>query len=175
MWETRLSKVTQILTCRTSELYMDGLEDYSLVCWCVVWVSFVFVCVFGCCVFPMKILHSIRVSFFQISRCWQTMSRTRSAMQEKKNTYSSLWGVIGKLRGLEPKTRSSYHIKWYPAKTLSETLSSCHQICFFRRFGRFVHQSAKRKWKETLRPYHLYSNNQKRGVEQNGGRGLPGF
>ena len=29
--DTRLSKVTQILTGRTSELYMDGLEDYYLV------------------------------------------------------------------------------------------------------------------------------------------------
>ena len=118
MWETRLSKVTQILTCRTSELYMDGLEDYYMVeemhwgaergrgvfhfvshdlriftgrgvLFCL-FAGVLFGCVLclfvflGCCVFPVKILHSIRVLFFRISSCWPTMSCTRSAMQEKK-------------------------------------------------------------------------------------------
>ena len=85
----------------------------------------------GCCVFPVKILHSFRVLFFRISSCWPTMSRTRSAMQEKKKAQTSaLWMDFEPLRKPEffVQHNSCFFRQWCLKKALNLQVTYCRTM-----------------------------------------------
>ena len=104
--------------------------EFSLdvACWlflCVVgWFLVFCCCCFGLlCFFQWKFCIQLAFQFFRISSCWPTMSRTRSAMQEKKTFF--LVEVSGSCLNLLLRVSTLRPLILPPLRSVFEVFSNC--------------------------------------------------